>query len=86
MTPRIRPEIMDSHGKPGIAGSTIGVVTELVDELIVVVGVLETVTVDTDVLTIAVVGELIVEAATVVTLEAALVVLVVLTGDTVLVA
>ena len=69
MTPRIRPAIIDSHGKPGIAGSTIGVVTELVDELIVVVGVLETVTVDTEVLTTAVVGELSVEIATVVALD-----------------
>jgi len=50
---------MDSHGKPGMAGSTIGVVTEFVDELVVVVGVLETVTVDTEVLTTAVVGVLV---------------------------
>jgi len=51
---------MDSHGKPGMAGNTIGVDVELVDVLVVVVGVLTTVTVDNDVLTTVVVNELIV--------------------------
>jgi len=51
---------MDSHGKPGIAGSTIGVETEIVVELLVVVGVLTTVIVETDVLTTVVVSELVV--------------------------
>ena len=54
------PAMMDSHGKPGIAGSTIGVVTEIVVELLVVVGVLTTVIVETDVLTTVVVSELVV--------------------------
>jgi hypothetical protein len=49
------PAIMDSHGKPGIAGSTIGVETEIVVELLVVVGVLTSVIVDTDILTTVVV-------------------------------
>ena len=57
--PVIKPAIMDSQGKPGIAGIIIGVETELVEELKVVVGVLETVTVDTSVLTI-VIGALVV--------------------------
>jgi hypothetical protein len=52
--------MIDSHGKPGIAGSAIGVETELVDELNVVVGVLETVTVDIAVLTIVVDGVVVV--------------------------
>ncbi len=39
---------MDSHGKPGTAGSTIGVETEIVVELLVVVGVLTTVIVETE--------------------------------------
>jgi len=60
MTPKIRPAIMDSHGKPGIGGITRGVEAELVSVLNVVVGVLETVMVDTAVLTTSVVGELIV--------------------------
>jgi hypothetical protein len=54
------PAIMDSHGKPGIAGSTIGVETEIVVELLVVVGVLTTVIVDNEVLTTVVVIELVV--------------------------
>jgi hypothetical protein len=44
--PTMTPTIIDSHGKPGIAGSTIGVETEIVVELLVVVGMLVTVTVD----------------------------------------
>jgi hypothetical protein len=56
----IRPAIMDSHGKPGMAGNTIGVDVELVDVLVVVVGVLTTVTVDNDVLITVVVNELVV--------------------------
>ena len=55
MAPSMRPAIIDSHGKPGIAGSTIGVEMEIVDELTVVVGVLATVKVDTAVLTTVVV-------------------------------
>jgi hypothetical protein len=51
--------MMDSHGKPGIAGRTIGVETEIVVELLVVVGVLTTVIVETDVLTTVVVSELV---------------------------
>ena len=39
---------MDSHGKPGTAGRTIGVETEIVVELLVVVGVLTTVIVETE--------------------------------------
>jgi len=54
------PAITDSHGKPGIAGSTIGVETDIVVELLVDVGVLTTVIVDTDVLTTVVVSELVV--------------------------
>jgi len=50
---------MDSHGKPGIAGNTIGVETEIVVELLVVVGVLTTVKVETEVLTTVVVSELV---------------------------
>jgi hypothetical protein len=53
------PAIMDSHGKPGIAGNTIGVETEIVVELLVVEGVLTTVMVDTEVLTAVVVSELV---------------------------
>lgn len=68
MAPRIRPAIMDSHGKPGIAGRTIGVETELVAELSVVVGVLTTVTVDIDVLTMVLISELVVDTAGVVAL------------------
>lgn len=60
--------MIDSHGKPGIAGKTIGVVTELV-ELLVVVGVLATVSVDTDVLTKVVVRELVVVTGIVDSLE-----------------
>jgi hypothetical protein len=70
MRPKIRPASIDSHGKPGIAGSTMGVETELVDELIVVVGTVETVTVDTEVLTTTVVGELVVTGTIVVLLVA----------------
>jgi hypothetical protein len=54
------PTMMDSHEKPGIAGSTNGVETEIVVELLVVVGVLMTVIVDTEVLTTVVVRELVV--------------------------
>ncbi len=56
------PAIMDSHGKPGTAGRTIGVETEIVVELLIVVGVLTTVIVETetDVLTTAVGIELVV--------------------------
>jgi len=52
------PAIMDSQGKPGIAGSTIGVETDSVVELLVVVGVLIIVIVDTEVLTMVVAAEL----------------------------
>jgi hypothetical protein len=69
MTPRIRPAIIDSHGKPGIAGSTIGVVTVLVAELTVVEGVLSTVTVDTETLAIVDSSELVVSTAWVVVLD-----------------
>jgi len=55
------PAIMDSQGKPGIAGNTIGVETELVTEVLVVVGVLATVIVDIEVLTIVVMDELVVD-------------------------
>ena len=55
MTPSIRPAIIDSQGKPGIAGTTMGVEIKLVAEL-TVVGVLPTVTVDTDVLTTVAMG------------------------------
>ena len=58
VNPIMMPTIMDSHGKPGIAGSTIGV--EIVVELLVIVGVLTTVIVDTEVLTTVVAGELVV--------------------------
>jgi hypothetical protein len=77
MIPRIRPAMIDSHGKPGMAGSIIGVETELVDELNVVVGVLETVTVDIEVLTIVVDGVLVVTG----TVEAVDIVLLVLVPD-----
>jgi hypothetical protein len=69
ITPSIRPAIIDSHGKPGIAGSTIGVDTELVEELVVAVVVLATVKVDTAVLTTVVVTELIVVEGIVVALD-----------------
>jgi len=70
-TPSIKPAIIDSHGKPGTAGRTIGVETDIVVELIEVVGVLTTVIVDTDVdtdvdtevLTTVVVSELVVVEA-----------------------
>lgn len=55
------PAIMDSQGKPGIAGNTIGVETELVTEVLVVVGVLTTVIVDIEVLTTVVASELVVK-------------------------
>jgi hypothetical protein len=51
--------MIDSHGKPGIAGITSGVETVLLLELVVVVGVLTSVNVDTEVLTIVVVRELV---------------------------
>jgi hypothetical protein len=54
------PAMMDSHWKPGIAGSTIGVVTEIVVELLVDVGVLTIVIVEIDVLTTVVVSEFVV--------------------------
>jgi hypothetical protein len=57
--PRIKPAMIASHGKPGIAGNIIGVVTEIVVALLVVVGVLTTVIVETDVLTTVVVSELV---------------------------
>ena len=59
--PSMMPAIMDSQGKPGIAGNTIGVETELVTEVLVVVGVLATVIVDIEVLTIVVMDELVVD-------------------------
>ena len=59
--PSMMPAMMASHGKPGIAGSTIGVETELVTEVLVVVGVLTTVIVDIEVLTSVVVSELVVD-------------------------
>jgi hypothetical protein len=46
--PTMIPTMMDSHGKPGTAGRTIGVETETVVELLVVVGVLTTVIVETE--------------------------------------
>jgi hypothetical protein len=61
--------MIDSHGKPGIAGRTIGVETELVDELTVVAGVVATVRVDTAVLTTVVVTGLIVVEGIVVALD-----------------
>jgi hypothetical protein len=67
--PRIKPAIIASHGKPGIAGSIIGVVTETVVALLVVVGVLTTVSVETDVLTTVVVSELVVVTGVVETLD-----------------
>ena len=76
--PIISPAIIDSHGKPGMAGSTIGVETEIIVEL--VVGVLTTVIVETDVLTTVVVSELVVVTDVVNGVE------VVLTTDDVLVA
>jgi len=60
--PSIRPAMIDSHGKPGIAGNTIGVETEIVVELLVVVGVLMTVIVDTAELTMVVVSAPVVDA------------------------
>ena len=54
--PIISPAIIDSHGKPGTAGSTIGVDTEI-DW---VVGVFITVVTDIEVLTTVVVTELVV--------------------------
>lgn len=66
MTPKISPAMMDSQGKPGIAGSTIGVETELVVVELTVVGVLATVNVDTAVLTTVVVSGLVVTAGSVV--------------------
>jgi len=59
--PIMMPAIMDSQGKPGIAGNTIGVETELVTEVLVVVGVLTTVIVDIEVLTTVVASELVVK-------------------------
>ena len=58
VSPIISPAIIDSHGKPGMAGRTIGVETAIVVEL--VVGVFTTVIVETDVLTTVVVMELVV--------------------------
>jgi hypothetical protein len=65
------PAIMDSHGKPGTAGRTIGVETEMVVELLVVVGVLTTVMVETetDVLTTVVGIELVLVAGIVEVLD-----------------
>ena len=79
MTPIIKPAIMDSHGKPGTAGSTRGVVAELVVEL--TVGVAATVKVDTDMLTTVVVNGLVVMGMVVGLDDVALLVL-----DTVIVA
>jgi hypothetical protein len=61
--PSMMPVIMDSHGKPGTAGSTIGVETEIVVKLPVVVGVLTTVSVDTEMLADVTVDELVVAGA-----------------------
>ena len=55
--PNMSPAMIDSHGKPGMAGRTIGVVNAVVAEVIVGV-VLATVTVDTDMLGTVVVKEL----------------------------
>ena len=60
---------MDSHGKPGIAGSTIGVETEIDVELLVVVGVLTTVIVETETDVLTTVGELVVVTGIVETLD-----------------
>jgi len=59
MNPSIAPAMIDSHGKPGIAGSVIGVVTAI--ELVVplVVGVLVTVITEREVLMTVVVIELV---------------------------
>ena len=67
--PAIKPMIIDSHGNPGMAGSTSGVDTELVVELVVGVSVGVTVTIDTDVLTTVVVRELVVVIGTVLMLD-----------------
>ena len=58
------PAMMDSHGKPGTAGNTVGVETLIVLKVLVVVGVLTTVIVDTDALTTVVVNELVVVTGT----------------------
>ena len=69
MAPSIRPAIMDSHGKPGIAGSTIGVETAIV-ELATVVGMIAGVMVGTDVLTtVLVIGLVVIAGGSVVALE-----------------
>jgi len=47
----MKPAIIDSQGKPGIAGSTTGVELKAVEEVVAYEGVLATVSVDTDVLT-----------------------------------
>ena len=65
--PIISPAIIDSHGNPGIAGSTIGVETEIVELL--VVGILTTVVTETEVLTTVVVTELVVVIDSVETVE-----------------
>ena len=60
--PSMMPTMIASHGKPEIAGNTIGVVVEtgVEVELLVVVGVLTTVNVDTEVLTMVVMRGLVV--------------------------
>ena len=63
--PSMTPIMMDSHGKPGTAGSTIGVETELVVELLVVVGVLTIVIVETETDVLTTVSELVVAAGVV---------------------
>ena len=56
--PSTMPAMIDSHGKPGIAGRTMGVETEVV-VTVLVPGVLTTVIVDTAVLTTVADGELV---------------------------
>lgn len=58
--PRITPAMIDSHGNPGTGGKVIGVETVLIGKVeIVVEGVLIAEVVSTDVLTTAVVDELV---------------------------
>ena len=57
--PSMMPAMIDSHGNPGTAGRVIGVETEIVLEVLVVVGVLTTVNVETEVLTTVAIDELV---------------------------
>jgi hypothetical protein len=62
--PSIKPAIMDSHGNPGTAGNVIGVETEA-ELVLAIVGVLTTVIVDTEVLTVVTVSGLVVATGSV---------------------